>query len=286
MRNSRIGMAGQVAQRSTLLAAVVAMLASCAMHEPAKSPESEDKNSSALQARIVPVAPRVEQRIVEGRLQFVFCVSDCQEPTPKVLQVKEFKTELAEVTAKGRAVAPPAAPTGDAVGASTPAIVAAPVATSGASAQAAANSEVITPVETLRLSLDRDLLSWWVVYFRWASAELGPHAKSVLDRSVGVAKRSKRIIVSATADPTGDQEKNRKLVRERVQAVKSYLVAKGVDAAKLELAVMPESANGLPSLALTLAGIGMSVPAVQGMTLPAEKMAKQRRTELLIQFSK
>jgi outer membrane protein OmpA-like peptidoglycan-associated protein len=268
----------EVMHRMMLLATTAAMLSSCALQEPSKgSPVAKDKTSTDAQARIVPAVLRVEQRMVEGRLQFVFCVSDCNEPTPKVLHVQDFQAGLAEILAKQKTM--PSAPSAS----DTTAMVANVEQKARVEETATAS---ITPVESMRLQLDQDLLSWWVVYFRWASAELGVNAKAVLDRTVSVAKQSKRIIVSATADPTGDQEKNRQLVRDRVQAVKNYLVAKGVDPAKLELAVMPESANGLPSLAPTLATKGVAVPGVQGMNLPADGFAKQRRTELLIQFSK
>ena len=289
MRNKSTHVVMTGLHRSLLLVSAVAMLASCAWNEPMKKPGTSDlADPSNSQARNVPAPVRVEQRMVEGRLQFVFCVSDCQAVTPKVMQVQELQSELAMMIekAKQEATMAQANQARGLAASGAPAVARAPVAAAEAATSSVTTASVITPVETIKLNLDRDLSSWWVVYFKWASAELGPHAKNVLDRSVAVAKQSKRIIVSATADPTGDQEKNRQLVRDRVLAVKSYLVSKGVDASKLELAVMPESSNGLPSLAPTLASIGFAVPNVQGMNLPVDGFAKQRRTELLIQFSK
>ncbi|NJM44469.1 MAG: hypothetical protein HC858_11795, partial [Brachymonas sp.] len=90
----------RIMHRVALLATTLAMLTSCAFKEPIYQERKPELIDSHFQARIMPAVLKVEQRVVEGRLQFVFCVSDCQAPTAKVLETQEFQSELAKVVAK------------------------------------------------------------------------------------------------------------------------------------------------------------------------------------------
>jgi OmpA-OmpF porin, OOP family len=74
--------------------------------------------------------------------------------------------------------------------------------------------------------------------FEFNKAVVSPQAKELIDREI-LAKLSgfkeiKIVIVSGHTDRLGSQQYNQKLSEKRAEAVKSYLVSKGVAASKIE----------------------------------------------------
>jgi OOP family OmpA-OmpF porin len=78
----------------------------------------------------------------------------------------------------------------------------------------------------------------WMSVFEYKSASLTPEARARLDGEIipkvaGVA--NVRFIVSGHSDRLGTVEYNRELSEKRAEAVRAYLLEKGVDAARIEV---------------------------------------------------
>ena len=106
----------------------------------------------------------------------------------------------------------------------------------------------------------------WVlgVQFATASARLQPGSAAELDRAARVLldNPSLRVEVAGHTDPTGDPQQNVRLSRLRAEAVRQYLVEKGV-----------------PPQRLIAQGYGSTRPRVPGRSAAAN--AQNRRVELL-----
>ena len=74
------------------------------------------------------------------------------------------------------------------------------------------------------------------VGFAAGKATIDPKSTPLLDQIVAVLKANPelKLSVEAHTDNAGDAEKNRKLSQDRAEAVKAYLVKKGVDKARLQ----------------------------------------------------
>jgi outer membrane protein OmpA-like peptidoglycan-associated protein len=79
----------------------------------------------------------------------------------------------------------------------------------------------------------------WSAQFQFDSAELTADAVAALERDIlpKLAKGAeiRFVHVSGHADRLGDAEYNRKLSEKRAEALRAYLVAKGVDQSKIEV---------------------------------------------------
>lgn len=79
----------------------------------------------------------------------------------------------------------------------------------------------------------------WSAQFQFDSAELTPEARAALDREIlprlANGGEIRFVHVSGHADRLGDAEYNRKLSEKRAEALRAYLVAKGVDESKIEV---------------------------------------------------
>ena len=77
----------------------------------------------------------------------------------------------------------------------------------------------------------------WSAQFQFDSAELSAEMRAALDNEIlpKLAKGEIRVHVSGHADRLGDPEYNRKLSEKRAEALRAYLVAKGVDESKIEV---------------------------------------------------
>jgi len=79
----------------------------------------------------------------------------------------------------------------------------------------------------------------WTAEFHYGSAELTPEARARLDgeivpKLIG-SKDIRYLHVYGHSDRTGSPEHNRRLSERRAEAVRDYLVSKGVDADKIEV---------------------------------------------------
>ncbi len=75
------------------------------------------------------------------------------------------------------------------------------------------------------------------VFFTSGKAKLLPKSNKLLDQIAAVLKSHadiEKVVVEGHTDDKGSADKNRVLSQERAEAVKAYLVKKGVDAARLE----------------------------------------------------
>ena len=69
-----------------------------------------------------------------------------------------------------------------------------------------------------------------------AAVQLAPGSSAVLDETVAMLKKypTVRIEISGHTDASGDEEKNRALSQQRADAVRAYLVSRGIPEARLE----------------------------------------------------
>ena len=79
----------------------------------------------------------------------------------------------------------------------------------------------------------------WSAQFQFDSAELTAEARAALERDILPKLASggeiRFVHVSGHADRLGDAEYNRKLSEKRAEALRAYLVAKGMDESKIEV---------------------------------------------------
>jgi len=79
----------------------------------------------------------------------------------------------------------------------------------------------------------------WSAQFQFDSAELTPEARATLEREIlpklANGAELRMVHISGHADRLGDPEYNRKLSEKRAEALRAYLVAKGVDESKIEV---------------------------------------------------
>ena len=74
------------------------------------------------------------------------------------------------------------------------------------------------------------------IQFVQATAQLAPGSAAVLDEAVAMLTKypTVRIEISGHTDSSGDEQKNRELSQQRADAVRAYLVKKGIAEARLE----------------------------------------------------
>ncbi|MCB9751355.1 MAG: OmpA family protein [Myxococcales bacterium] len=103
------------------------------------------------------------------------------------------------------------------------------------------------------------------IYFEFDKSTIKPRSRPVLDRAIEVLREhpSIHIEISGHTDSKGAPEYNRRLSQARADAVRDYLIAGGVDAARL-----------------TTRGAGMDEPVATNAT--ARGRAKNRRIEFSI----
>ncbi|WP_212002878.1 OmpA family protein [Chitinophaga sp. HK235] len=100
--------------------------------------------------------------------------------------------------------------------------------------------------------------------FDFAKASIKPHSYPALDRVAELLTRKNlNLKLSGHTDNVGSKERNLALSRERAEAVKTYLVSKGVNASKIEAV-----------------GYGMSQPIASNKTAAGRQ--KNRRVEFTI----
>lgn len=101
-------------------------------------------------------------------------------------------------------------------------------------ATSSAAEEQLSPAEQLK----RDLAKvGTIVLFDFDSSELSSHAQRTLDRQAAFlqARPQARIIIGGHADERGTREYNLALGERRASAARDYLVAKGVDSARIRI---------------------------------------------------
>ena len=103
------------------------------------------------------------------------------------------------------------------------------------------------------------------VYFETSSAKISEGYQAVLDAAAKTLKEKSEIVleISGHTDSTGPEKFNKSLSKNRANAVKAYLVRKGISSKRL-----------------TAVGVSSTQPASDNNT--EEGRAKNRRVELRI----
>lgn len=269
---SRLEVSLSLVYSATSCVGVALMLSGCSVFD-AVLERGGVKGSAAT---VTPVAfleqPKeqgVIQKMVDGRWQFVRCSgAECEHPSVKVMAgsvppVAQAGTEpqTAIRALEERSYAQPQA-------------ISMPIA--NPDVQMVAASE---PVELLNLRMERELESWTVVYFGWASSDLSPQAQGVLNRTIEAAKSipNAPILIAAGADSTGNGEKNLELIKARAGQVRGYLKARGLLQREIRVAELG-ALEKTGYLKMKQAGQAKTY----AMVLPSGVHARARRAEVII----
>jgi len=123
------------------------------------------------------------------------------------------------------------------------------------------------------------------VFFETESAELSPEAQTQLDRLAEelMAQDDQRLVIRGYADARGPRYYNRALSRERAQAVREYLVSRGVPAERLRAEALgerlPIARNDTPSGRANNRRVEIVAAPVSGAPTDDTAPSAQRRQE-------
>lgn len=108
-------------------------------------------------------------------------------------------------------------------------------APAGAPTQAASAAPVVADVPTTKLKLDREFRSLlYSVFFRYASAQLGPSGRSTVANLHDEALNATHIVLTGRTDTSGDPVLNEKLAQQRADAVKRGFSKIGVQSSVID----------------------------------------------------
>jgi outer membrane protein OmpA-like peptidoglycan-associated protein len=99
---------------------------------------------------------------------------------------------------------------------------------------------VVAPTETVQgstppLKMDKEFRSLlYAVFYRWASADMGPNAKATVAKLIPEAQKGVRIVLTGRTDSSGDPGLNKILADRRAAAIKNAFVNKGVSGSIIE----------------------------------------------------
>lgn len=82
---------------------------------------------------------------------------------------------------------------------------------------------------------------FYVIKYDVGSAEISQRDKTELKQFARTAKHRDQICLFGQADGQGDEEVNERLVRERVEIVRDYLIAHGVPKDRFSLSYQPRA---------------------------------------------
>lgn len=139
-------------------------------------------------------------------------------------KLADKKAALAAVTAK-------TAPTPAVTAQATPAPTVAPAKVAQVIAAPAATVQGSTPP----LKMDKEFRSLlYAVFYRWASADMGPNARTTVTKLIPEALKGVKIVLTGRTDSTGDAGLNKILAERRAAAIKNAFVSKGVSGSIIE----------------------------------------------------
>ncbi|MGB8856228.1 MAG: OmpA family protein [Burkholderiales bacterium] len=85
------------------------------------------------------------------------------------------------------------------------------------------------------LKMDKEFRSLlYAVFYRWASAEMGPNARATVAKLVPEALKGVKIVLTGRTDSTGDPGLNKILAERRADSIRKAFVRKGVNAGIIE----------------------------------------------------
>ena len=139
-------------------------------------------------------------------------------------KLADKKAALAAVTAK-------TAPTPAVTAQATPAPTVAPAKVAQVIAAPAATVQGSTPP----LKMDKEFRSLlYAVFYRWASADMGPNARTTVTKLIPEALKGVKIVLTGRTDSTGDAGLNKILAERRAAAIKNAFLSKGVSGSIIE----------------------------------------------------
>jgi OOP family OmpA-OmpF porin len=100
---------------------------------------------------------------------------------------------------------------------------------------------VVTPTTAAVMPAEADKAVDALAHFDFDSATLTDAGRAVLDAWLAEAPKGKTIRVSGHADRLGPEPYNLKLSLRRAEAVKQYLIGKGMNPRRIELEALGES---------------------------------------------
>ncbi len=108
-------------------------------------------------------------------------------------------------------------------------------AASGKIAQVAVAPAATVQGSTPPLKMDKEFRSLlYAVFYRWASAEMGPNARTTVSKLIPEALKGVKIVLTGRTDSTGDAGLNKILAERRAAAIKNAFVNKGVSGSIIE----------------------------------------------------
>lgn len=89
----------------------------------------------------------------------------------------------------------------------------------------------------------------FLVFFDWGKAEIRQDWTPVLDEAVAAWRQRSgtRLLLSGHSDRSGAPAANRLAAKRRAEAVRDYLIARGVPAAAIDVAVIGEAQPIVPT---------------------------------------
>ncbi len=99
---------------------------------------------------------------------------------------------------------------------------------------------VVAPTTTVQgstppLKMDKEFRSLlYAVFYRWASADLGPNARTTVAKLIPEAQKGVRIVLTGRTDSSGDAGLNKILADRRAAAIKQAFISKGVNGSIIE----------------------------------------------------
>ncbi|MGB8598482.1 MAG: OmpA family protein, partial [Burkholderiales bacterium] len=85
------------------------------------------------------------------------------------------------------------------------------------------------------LKMDKEFRSLlYAVFYRWASADMGPNARATVAKLVPEALKGVKIVLTGRTDITGDPGLNKILAERRADSIRKAFVRKGVNAGIIE----------------------------------------------------
>jgi outer membrane protein OmpA-like peptidoglycan-associated protein len=106
---------------------------------------------------------------------------------------------------------------------------------SGKMAQVAVAPAATVQGSTPPLKMDKEFRSLlYAVFYRWASAEMGPNARTTVGKLMPEALKGVKIVLTGRTDSTGDAGLNKILAERRAAAIKTAFVNKGVSGSIIE----------------------------------------------------
>ncbi len=121
------------------------------------------------------------------------------------------------------------------------------------------------------LKMDKEFRSLlYAVFYRWASADLGPNARTTVTKLIPEALKGVKIVLTGRTDSSGNPGLNKLLAERRANAIKQAFVSKGVNA-------------GIIESNINTSGDGKLNEGTVAPLLPKDSNSRARRVDIYIE---